>query len=176
MATVNQAFQSAPMGRRVYFSIVFAVGIFLVIFCANFYVAFHKMLHAPVGVRTMLALAPLLPLLILVATFQFERTKTAQFRIEDNVLVLGKKRFPLQGVVNVEKDPRVLCRAIRFFGNGGIGAIRGKFWSKRLGRFEAFLTDTENAVLLRWPDKIVAVSPADPEFFIYSAREAAGLK
>jgi hypothetical protein len=176
MATVNQTFQSAPMGRRVYMSIVFAVGLLLVIFAANFYVAFHKLMHAPIGARFIQALAPLVPLLILLATFQFERSRTAQFRIEDNVLVLGKKRYPLQGLVDVTKDPEVLRRAIRKFGNGGIGSIRGKFWSKRLGSFEAFLTGTENAVLLRWPDRVVAVSPADPEFFIHSAREAAGLR
>ena len=66
--------------------------------------------------------------------------------------------------------------AIRIRGNGGLGAIRGRYWSKRLGKFDAFLTGSENAVVLRWPDKVVAVSPADTEFFIYSARAAAGLK
>ncbi len=165
------------MGRRVYFSIIFAVGILLVIFGVNFYVAFQKVLqHAPVGARIIQALAPLLPLFILLAAFLFERSKTSQFSIQDDVLVLGKKRYPLQGLVEVGKDPEVMRRAIRKFGNGGIGSIRGKFWSKRLGSFEAFLTGTENAVLLRWPDRVVAISPADPEFFIYSARAAAGLK
>jgi hypothetical protein len=38
------------------------------------------------------------------------------------------------------------------------------------------MTDSDHAVVLRWPDKVVAVSPADTEFFIYSARAAAGLR
>jgi hypothetical protein len=176
MATVNQTFQSAPIGRRVFFSMIFAVGVLVIIFAVNLYVAFHKITHAPVSARFIQGLVPLVPIFILLVTFLFERSKIAQFSIEDNVLVLGKKRHPLVGLVEVAKDPKVLRRAIKKFGNGGIGSIRGKFWSKRLGTFEAFLTDTENAVLLRWPDKLVAVSPADSEFFIYSARAAAGLK
>jgi hypothetical protein len=176
MATVNQTFQSAPMGRRVYLSIVFAVAVLLIIFAVNLYVAFHKINHAPMSARFIQGLAPLLPILFLLVTFLVERSRSSQFSIEDNVLVLGKKRHPLVGLVDVAKDPTVLRRAIKKFGNGGIGSIRGKFWSKRLGTFEVFLTDAENAVLLRWTDKLVAVSPADSEFFIYSARAAAGLK
>jgi hypothetical protein len=30
--------------------------------------------------------------------------------------------------------------------------------------------------VLRWPGKVVAVSPSDPEFFMQSARQAAGLR
>ena len=38
------------------------------------------------------------------------------------------------------------------------------------------MTGTEYAVIVRWPDKVVAVSPADTEFFIFSAQKAAGLR
>jgi len=57
-----------------------------------------------------------------------------------------------------------------------VGSIRGSFRSKRLGKFYAFVTDTEKAVVLRWPDKAVAVSPMDTEFFIHMARSAGGLR
>jgi hypothetical protein len=176
MATVNQEFQSAPMGRRIYFSIFAAVAVLLVIFGINLYVAFNKIQHAPPSSRFLQGLAPLLPLLILMVSFRCERARTSKFSIEDNVLVLRKKRYPLQGLVDVVKDPTVMRLALKKFGNGGIGSIRGKFWSKRLGSFDAFLTGTENAVVLKWPDRTVVVSPLDPEFFIYSARTAAGLK
>jgi hypothetical protein len=76
----------------------------------------------------------------------------------------------------VTRDREVLHRARKIWGNGGLGAIRGRFKSKRIGKFDAFLTDTDHAVVLRWPDKTVAVSPADPEFFILIARSAAGLR
>jgi hypothetical protein len=177
MATVNQVFQSAPMGRRVYLSGIFAVGVLLVGFCVNSYFVLTRVFqHAPIGGRVIQALAPVLPLFILAATFMFERSRISKFSIEENVLVLGRKRYPLPGLLEVGKDSEVLKRARKRSGNGGLGAIRGKFRSKRLGNFDAFLSGTENAVVLKWPDRVVAVSPADPEFFIYSARAAAGLR
>jgi hypothetical protein len=176
MATVNQVFQSAPMGRRVTFATAFTFAALFVVFAVNFYVSVTKMPRgAPFGARIMQMGAPLLPIFILIPGFVLERSKVSRFSIEENVLVLAKKRYPLEGLMDAVRDPEVLKRARKRFGNGGLGSIRGKFVSKRLGKFDTFLTGTENAVVLRWPDKVVAVSPADPEFFIYSARAAAGL-
>lgn len=104
-----------------------------------------------------------------------EQAKTAQLRTEDDVLVLGTRRYPLFGAGVVERDPRVLEGARRLRGDGGPGALRGRFRSRRLGRFDAFLTDCEHGGVIRWPDQTVAVSPADPENFLYDARQAAGL-
>lgn len=176
MATVNQVFPSAPMGRRVVLTLCGVLGLLALGFIANLYVALGKIQHAPASTRILQALAPLIPIAVFVVTFLWERSKSSQFSIEDNVLVLRRKRYPLQGLVAAERDPLVLRNARRRFGNSGAGSIRGKFRSKRLGDFEAFLTDPENAVVLRWTDKVLALSPADPEFFIYSARAAAGLR
>jgi len=88
----------------------------------------------------------------------------------------GRKRYPLEGLVDVARDPGILRWAFKIAGNDGLGAIRGRYWSKRVGKFDAFLTDPEKAVVLRWPGRVVAVSPEDPEFFIMCARSAAGLK
>jgi hypothetical protein len=176
MATVNQVFPSAPMGRRVILTLCGVLGILLVVFVANFYAAIVKIQHAPMGARFLQALAPLIPIAVFVASFMWERSKASQFSIEDNVLVLRKKRYPLEGLVSAVRDPEVLRSARRRYGNSGAGSIRGNFKSKRLGKFEAFLTDPANAVVLTWPDRVLAISPADPEFFIYSARAAAGLR
>jgi len=192
MATVNQVFQSAPMGRRVVFGIAFAFGMLLIVFGINLYFVGLKFdshisrfwigiaadSRAAAGARLFQVLAPLLPLLpllLVVPSLLIERSRVSQFSIQQNILVIGRKRYPLEGLVEVGKDPQVLTGARKRWGNGGLGAIRGKYRSKRLGNFETFLTYTEHAVVLRWPDKVVAVSPADPEFFIYSARAAAGL-
>jgi hypothetical protein len=177
MPHVNQVFPSAAMGRRVLFSSVLAIGVLIVMLGINVYFVLIKMPQQPGSTARLLQIiAPVLPLLLISIFFFTERSRIAQFRIEDDVLVLGKKRFPLQGLVEAVRDPEVMHRALRKFGNSGMGSIRGRFWSKRLGNFYAFLTGTENAVVLRWRDKVVAVSPADPQFFIYSARAAAGLK
>jgi hypothetical protein len=119
--------------------------------------------------------APMVPLVFGAVRFFQERSRVSTIRIENSVLILGKKKFPLEGLVEVAKDPDVLKSARKRIGNGGLGAIRGKYRSKRLGDFETFLTDPAKAVVLRWPGRAVAVSPDDAEFFIYSARSAAGL-
>jgi len=176
MATVTQEFPSAPMGKRVLFPTVFTFAILLAVLAFNLVLALTELPRIRITRMITVALAPLVGLPVLVPMFLFERAKVARFRIEENCLVLGRKRFPLQGVVEVQRDPDVMRWAIKQFANGGLGSIRGSFRSKRLGKFYAFMTGTENAVVLRWPDKVVAVSPADPEFFIYSVRSAAGIK
>lgn len=177
MAIVNQVFPSAPMGRRV---IAPMVGVAAVLFAGIAFnalvVARHMPGRASLAEKGVVSLAPIVGLLITVPIFLYERSVTSQFSIEENCLVLGRKRFPLEGLVEASRDPNILRWAVKRHANGGLGAIRGRFWSKRVGSFYAFLTGTENAVVLRWPDKVVAVSPADPDFFIYSARSAAGLK
>jgi len=177
MATVTQEFQSAPMGRRVVATTILSFAGILAVFAVNLRFAFKKFsMQTALTERTAVTLAPLAALLIAMPVFMFERSRVARFRIEENCLVLGRKRFPLAGLSDIARDPEVMRRAARVWGNGGVGSIRGHFRSKRLGKFYAFMTGTENAVVLRWPDRIVAVSPQDPEFFIFSARSAAGLR
>jgi hypothetical protein len=177
MTTVNQVFQQAPAGRRIFYSTMFAFAVLLVVLVANFYFSEIRYdTRAAPGARLIRALAPLIAPIFVVPMFLFERSRISRFSIEENVLVLGKKRYPLQGLLEVAPDTRILSGAIKKFGNDGLGAIRGSYWSRRLGSFYAFLTDTQKALVLRWPDKTVAVSPADPEFFIYSVRAASGLE
>jgi hypothetical protein len=177
MATVFQEFQSAPMGRRVWRVTGFAFLSYAVL--VAFYLVFAsrwRAMNTEMAVHWITTLAPLLGPVLTAPFFFFERTKVSRFSIADNNLVLGKKSYPLAGLVSAERDPKIMCWAFKKYGNDGLGAIRGRFWSKRVGKFEAFLTGTENAVVLRWPDRVVAVSPADPEFFITCARSAAGLR
>jgi hypothetical protein len=177
MAIINQVFPSAPMGRRVIAPMIIVAAVLIAAIAFNALVVVRHMPGGtPLAERGVVSLAPLVCLLITVPIFLYERSVTSQFSIEGNCLVLGRKRFPLEGLVEATRDPKILRWAVKKRGNGGLGSIRGRFWSKRVGSFYAFLTDTENAVVLRWPDKVVAVSPADPDFFIYSARSAAGPK
>jgi MFS family permease len=179
VVAINETFPSAPRGRPVIYRMMiasalglFGIGIALVPSWGRISAEVNH--GSPWKVLALLA-GPLMAILIAIPTYLREKSLTSQFRIENDVLVMGKKRRPLSGLVEVVRDPEVLKGAFKLWGNGGVGAIRGCFRSKRLGKFEAFLTDTEHAVVLRWPDRVVAVSPADPEFFIYSARKAAGL-
>jgi hypothetical protein len=177
MATITQDFSTAPMGRRVVYTLVFSV---VATLAATIFavvgLVLHPNPHMTLAATSASFLMPLAAVLALFVNFSFERAKSARVRIEENILFVRKKRYPLEGLLEAVRDPEVLKGAKRYWGNSGLGVIRGKFKSKRLGKFEAYLTDTEHAVVLRWQEKVLAVSPADPEFFILSARSAAGLR
>jgi len=60
-------------------------------------------------------------------------------------------------------------------GNNGLGAIVGRFRSKRLGASRVFLTDAEHAVVMRWPDRCLVISPDQHSYFVEAVRKRAGL-
>lgn len=76
----------------------------------------------------------------------------------------------LTGLQAVTGDAEALRGAWRLFGNGGLYAISGVFWSRRLGRFRVWATDPARAVVLRFADRTVVISPDDPVKFIIRAR------
>ena len=177
MATITQDFPTAPMGRRVIYTLVFSVVATLT--ATTFALAglvLQPRTHLSLAATTATFLMPLVTMLAMFISFNWERSKSSEVRIEENVLFVRKERYPLEGLTEAVRDPEVLKGARQYWGNSGLGVIRGRFKSKRIGKFDAYLTDTEHAVVLRWQEKILAVSPADPEFFILSARSAAGLR
>jgi len=90
-------------------------------------------------------------------------------------LPLRTVRFPLAGLQTVTPDREALRGARKIVGNDGIGAISGRYRSKRLGRFHAYVTDCEHAVVLRWPDRGLVVSPDQTAWFVETVRRNAGL-
>jgi hypothetical protein len=85
-------------------------------------------------------------------------------------------RLPLAGLAAVSGEPQGLRGSLRLFGNGGLFGISGWFWNRRIGRFRAYATDPERAVLLRYRDGTrVMVTPHDVQQFIVRARTLAGL-
>jgi hypothetical protein len=176
MATITQDFPSAPLGRHVYLATLCAVIAAMIGMTASLFAALQTPHPRHKPVLPYFFLFPIAVPLVLVPISLYQRNAVRTIRIEDNQLIWGKKRHPLEGLIQIERDPRIMRWALRCGGNSGLGAIRGRFRSKRVGKFEAFLTDPEKAIVLRWPDKTLAVSPLDPEFFIYSVRSAAGLK
>jgi hypothetical protein len=85
--------------------------------------------------------------------------------------------LPLAGLEAVSGDPRALQGSLRLFGNGGLFAISGWFWNRRIGRFRAYATDPERAVLLRYRDGAqVILTPHDVQHFIIQVRRLAQLQ
>jgi hypothetical protein len=82
--------------------------------------------------------------------------------------------LPLAGLVTVTGEPEGLRGSLRLFGNGGLFAISGWFWNRRMGRFRAYATDPGRVVLLRYRDgKKVVVTPHDVQHFIVRVRTLA---
>ena len=175
MAAVTHEFESAPAGGRMIGKLVVVL-----LALAGAMAAVIAVQRAsggmPAAARAVSILAPAVALAVMIPMYFLERSRIARFTIEDGCLVLGRRRYPLAGLTEAARDPHVLSWAFRIRGNGGLGAIRGQYWSRRIGKFEAFMTDPAKAVILRWPDRTVAVSPDDPEFFLYCVRSATGVR
>ena len=84
-------------------------------------------------------------------------------------------RLSLTCLGGAEADRDAMRRAWKVWGNDGVGAYSGRFRSRRLGRFRAYLTDADRAVVLRWPDRCVVISPDQPSYFLEAVRKRAGL-
>ena len=63
-------------------------------------------------------------------------------------------------------DPQAGAGSIRLFGNGGLFSFSGWFRNAKLGRYRAFVTDWQRAVVLRGTACTVVLSPADPAGFV----------
>jgi hypothetical protein len=84
-------------------------------------------------------------------------------------------KIDLCGLVSAEADPGAMDASIRTFGNGGMFCIAGAFHNKKLGSYRAFATDPKRAVVLRFPERTVVVTPDNPEAFVVQVKELRGL-
>jgi hypothetical protein len=75
-------------------------------------------------------------------------------------------RLPLAGLRSVTGDVDAMRGSVRVFGNGGLFAITGRFWNRKLGWYRAFATDPGRAVVLRYPKRTIVITPHDPQHFI----------
>ena len=118
-----------------------------------------------------------LPLVILVGSLLFMVRGYVLTDSGIEVRRLGwSTALPFAGLVAVSGAPQGLRGSLRLFGNGGLFAISGWFWNRRIGRFRAYATDPERAVLLRYRDgKQVVVTPHDVQHFIVRVRSLANI-
>ena len=111
------------------------------------------------------------PLLILLGALLFV---VKGYELEAGVLrvrrLLWSTPVPLDGLERAWHDPSAMRRSIRLFGNGGLYSITGLFRNPALGRYRAFVTDPAKAVVLRFPARVVVLSPASPDAFVAHLR------
>jgi hypothetical protein len=87
----------------------------------------------------------------------------------DAILVhrlLWDTKLPRAGLESANAEPEAMRRSLRTFGNGGGFSITGWYYNKRLGSYRAFVTDPRRAVVLRYANRRVVLSPDAPEDFV----------
>lgn len=92
---------------------------------------------------------------------------------EDAITVrrgIGATRLPLAGLRSVTGEVDAMRGSLRLTGNDGLFAITGRYWNRNLGWHRAFATDPSRAVVLRYPNRTVVITPHDPQHFIMRAR------
>jgi len=129
--------------------------------------------HVPGLVLALVAVVPaVLALYWLAARIDCYRLVGSELRIEFRFRTV---RFSLAGLTDATPDREAMRRSVKIFGNEGLGAISGRFRSKRLGAFRAYLSDSDRAVVLRWPDRCLVISPEQHSYFVEAVRKRAGL-
>ena len=79
--------------------------------------------------------------------------------------LLWSTRLPLAGLQSAGMDTEAMKKSIRTCGNGGFFSITGFYWNKKLGRYRAYVTDPQRAVVLRYAKRTVVISPDRPVDF-----------
>jgi len=156
---------SAPWSRSVAAVTTVAVLVLLLVILAGLLAGPRQLLAwrvAMIGV----------PLAVLLGSLPFMVRGYVLTETHLEVRRLGwRSLLPLADLVAVTGEPQGLRGSLRLFGNGGLFGISGWFWNRSIGRFRAYATDPDRAVLLRYRDgsKIV-VTPHDVQHFLIKVR------
>jgi hypothetical protein len=119
---------------------------------------------------------PALAFAIVLATWAFA---PRAYEIDGHRLIvhrnIGSREYDLRGLLEVRADEGVmpLFGAMRVAGVGGMFGYYGKYYSRTLGTFTAFVTDRRRAVALKLRQGTVVVSPDDPKLFADEVRASA---
>jgi hypothetical protein len=116
------------------------------------------------------ALLIALPALIVAATFA---ARVRGYTLTEQEIVVHRgfwdTRLVLAGLRSVTGDAQAMRGSVRVFGNGGLFSITGRYWNRKLGWYRAYATDRSRAVVLRYADRTIVITPHDPQQFIMRA-------
>ena len=118
----------------------------------------------PIWAVVLLTAVPLLTMLISAAFM------VREYVLTDGFLII--KRLGWETTLNLARlssatvDPESPLGSIRLFGNGGFFAFSGWYRNKKLGVYHLYATDMKKAVVIRFSDKTVVISPDDPAKFV----------
>lgn len=160
----DETFVPAPAGTRVRVTTMLVLGIFLACMAGDAL----WLPRSPAGAYWAGVLAPLAGVPVVAVVWAISRIRAYELSAGELVVrrALLPVRFSLEGFVSAEPDRDPLAGARKITGNDGLGAVSGSFRSERFGRFRAFLSDREHAVVLRAAAGTFVVSPAQTAVFI----------
>lgn len=108
----------------------------------------------------------LIALLFVVISFEIDGN---QLRIRR---LLWHTRIDLTTVQEARMDPSMSQDTTRTAGNGGLFSFTGYYRNPSLGRYEAYVTDWKQTVVVRLAHRVIVVSPADPAQLIGALQAA----
>ncbi len=79
-------------------------------------------------------------------------------------------RLPLATLQAIEGKADAMQRSLRLIGIGGLFSFVGWYWNKSLRLYRVYATDPSRAVVLRYPNRTIVITPHDPQQFIMRAR------
>jgi hypothetical protein len=142
-------YHAAPLDLRAKLLTVFVIGLLLVIGRDNLIVLL------------------LLGSLILLATAVLGIRGYSLTDEELHIRHMGwSQHWSLRDLRDVKIRPGVLTGSIRTLGIGGFFGYIGRFRSQLLGNYQAYVTDSSRAVVLRFQDDTLVISPNDPAAFV----------
>jgi hypothetical protein len=76
------------------------------------------------------------------------------------------QRWRLRDLRDINVRPGALSGSVRTLGIGGFFGYIGRFRSSILGDYQAYVTDGSRAVVLRFAECTLVISPSDPAAFV----------
>ena len=74
--------------------------------------------------------------------------------------------IPLVGLIDATVDPQAMDSSWRLWGNGGLFSFTGHFRNRRYGHYRAYATAPRQAVVLKFPQRTLVLTPDRPERFV----------
>ena len=90
--------------------------------------------------------------------------------IDRNTLTIGRRVQPVEislgDIRRVERvESKVVRRAVRAMGNGGLWAYTGRYYHRAVGNYQLFATELNNLVLIETDKKKYVISSVDERMY-----------
>lgn len=142
------------------------ITIFILAICIGIPItSFNRLYHQ--GADTWAIFLLFIPVLIAVGSFFFA---IRSYVITDSQIIVNhigwNRTFDIDQLTKATYEPHVTAGSVRVWGNGGLFSFSGYFRNSTLRSYRAYMTNAADAVVLRFGEDIVVISPDDPEKFV----------